>query len=381
MNSINQDKSFFYSLFFPRSTRLRVFYHISFWILFILLHNAYAIPTLASKAGDPRVSLASFLYFFKMIPEYYVCVGLYSFLSKHLKGLFLGFTLLVIVIVITHFFSLFIFLLIDNLLGLQHMPVRFQLVAGLYMDPFDPRSLNSWLVFLYDISEIELLLLPAAFKVAKYAVKESTLRQKLQNEALSMELRVLKTQINPHFVFNVLNAAYAKILPISEEAGAYLQKASEIMRFALYETNDEFIKLEKEISYLSQYVELESIRSNKRCKITFRQEGDISEKHMIPTLLLITLVENAFKHGVHATRHNSHVDIRISVDSDSLEFEIANSVPNQPAMRDRRSEKTGGIGLVNLEKRMKIYYPGKHQLIITEQDGEFKVLIRLPLNG
>lgn len=381
MNSINQDKSFVDSLFFPRSTRLRVFYHISFWILYILLHNAYAIPTLASKAGDPRVSLTGFLYFFKMIPEYYLCVALYSFLSKHLKGLLLGVTLLVVVIVVTHFFSLFLFLLIDNILGLEHMPARFQLIAGLYMDTFNPRNFNSWLVFLYDLSEIELLLLPAAFKVAKYAVKESTLRQKLQNEALSMELRVLKTQINPHFVFNVMNAAYAKILPISEEAGEYLQKASEIMRFALYETNDEFIKLEKEISYLTQYVELESIRSNKRCKITFRQEGDINEKHEIPTLLLITLVENAFKHGVHATRHNSHVDIRISIHSDLLEFEIANSIPNQPAMRNRHSEKAGGIGLSNLEKRMKIYYPGKHQLIKTQQGGEFKVLIRLPLKS
>ena len=379
MNSIKTNNSFVDNLLFPRTIKLRVFYHIGFWILYILLHNAYAIPTLASKAGDPRVSLVTFLYFFKIIPEYYLCIWLYNFLSQYIKGLRLVIVLLITIVLVKHFLSVLLFLWIDYVFGLEIMPARFQLIANLFLAPFKPLDINSWLVFVYDLSEIELLLLPVAFKVAKYAIKESTLRQKLQNESLSRELKLLKAQINPHFVFNIMNAAYAKILPISEEAGEYLQKASEIMRFALYETNDEFIKLDKEIAYLSQYVELEVIRSNNRCKVTFLQKGVISEKHQIPTLLLITLVENAFKHGVHATRHNSHVNIHISVSADTLEFKIANSIPNQPLLGDKRIENAGGIGLSNLEKRMKLYYINEYRFAKTVHEGEFEVTVVIPL--
>jgi two-component system LytT family sensor kinase len=194
-----------------------------------------------------------------------------------------------------------------------------------------------------------------------------------------MELKVPKSQINPHFVFNVLNAAYAKILPISEDAAEYLQKASEILRFSLYETNDEFIKLEKELSYLNQYVELESMRNNRRCKIDFVQEGEVRDAHQIPTLLLITLVENAFKYGVHATRHNSYVSIRICIVSDSLEFVIKNSKPDQPAIKSRNPNTTGGIGLANLNKRLEIYYPDHYLFRKTESEKEFMVTVKIPL--
>jgi len=190
---------------------------------------------------------------------------------------------------------------------------------------------------------------------------------------------VLKSQINPHFVFNVLNAAYAKILPISEDAAEYLQKASEILRFSLYETNDEFIKLEKELSYLNQYVELESMRNSRRCKINLEQEGEVREVHQIPTLLLITLVENAFKYGVHATRHYSYVSIRTCIVSDKLEFVIGNSKPEQPAIKSKNPQKTGGIGLANLNKRLQIYYPGDYLFEIKESEKEFLVTVKIPL--
>ncbi|GGC05465.1 hypothetical protein GCM10011325_35450 [Dyadobacter sediminis] len=249
----------------------------------------------------------------------------------------------------------------------------------MYLSPFNFQDINSWLVFTVDLSEAQFFILPVALKIVKYAAEENIIRQKVQNAALSMELKVLKSQINPHFVFNVLNAAYAKILPISEDAAEYLEKASEILRFSLYETTDEFIQLDKEISYLNRYVELETIRSQKRCKASIQQHGEICEQHSIPTLLLITLVENAFKHGVHATRHNSYVDIRIYILPDSLEFIIVNSKPQQPVMRSKKNDRSGGIGLVNLAKRMEIYYPGNHKFEKIDADGEFRVTLKLPL--
>lgn len=366
-------------LLFPRTQGLRVFYHICFWFLFTLLHYAYALPTLAQKAGDPSVTLAGFAYFMKTIPEYYLCVGIYNVLQKYISGFLLFFTLLLSAILLNHIVSILLFLWVDYAFGLENMPQRFRMFAGMYLAPFKFRDFNSWLVFTIDLSEAQFFILPVALKMAKYAAGENIMRQKLQNEALGMELKVLKSQINPHFVFNVLNAAYAKILPISEDAAEYLEKASEILRFSLYETNDEFIKLEKELSYLNRYVELETIRSQRRCKISLQQQGQIREHHNIPTLLLITLVENAFKHGVHATRHNSYVDIRIHILPDSLEFVIENSKPQQPVMRSKKNDRNGGIGLVNLAKRMEIYYPGNHKFEKVETDGAFKVRLKLPL--
>ncbi|MEO6286722.1 MAG: histidine kinase [Dyadobacter sp.] len=379
MDKIDNGNSFVVRLLFPRTPALRVFYHVCFWVLFLLLHYAYAIPTLASQVSDPRVTVSSFLYFSKVIPEYYLCVALFNLLRKYLKGVTLAIVLLLTIVVLKHMLSVLLFLFVDYAFDLKNMPERFKLVAGMYLSPFHILNLRSWLVFAYDISEIELLLLPAAFKVAKYAAIENILRQKLQNEALTMELKVLKSQINPHFVFNVLNAAYAKILPVAEDAAEYLQKASGILRFALYEANDEFIKLDKEIQYIKHYVELESIRSTRRCKIDLVQHGEIDDAHQIPTFLLITLVENAFKHGVHATRHNSYVDIHIGVTPELLEFSITNSKPNVPTMRKGNRETSGGIGLVNLKKRLEMYYPDNHLVEKTTTAEEYKVSIKLPL--
>lgn len=379
MKSINKNDSFVEKLLFPQTPGLRVLYHVCFWILFILLHYAYAIPTLARKVTDTSVTVAAFLYFLKVIPEYYLCVGLYYFLKKYIKGFFLFVVLLITAILLNHILVILLFFLVDHAFGLHNMPERFQLFATLYMTPFNFRELSSWLVFSNDLSEAQFFVLPVALKIAKYAASENIMKQKLQNEALSMELKVLKSQINPHFVFNVLNAAYAKILPISEDAAEYLQKASEILRFSLYETNDEFIKLEKELSYLNQYVELESMRNNRRCKISLVQEGEVFDKHQIPTLLLITLVENAFKYGVHATRHPSYVSIRSCIVSDQLEFIIQNSKPEQPSLKAKNPKKTGGIGLANLNKRLQIYYPGKYVFEIKDGEKDFLVNVKIPL--
>ncbi|KAA6438900.1 hypothetical protein FEM33_15120 [Dyadobacter flavalbus] len=379
MNSINQSESLTEKLLFPATPGRRVLYHISFWLLYILLHYAYAIPTLAQKASDSSVTFAGFLYFLKIVPEYYLCIGLYNIISKYVNGILLFIVLVIAAILLNYFSSKAVFLLVDEVFELKNMPPRFQMFASLYLSPFRFRELSSWLVFVNDLSEVQFFILPIALKMTKFAVRENMMRQKLQTDALSMELKVLKSQINPHFVFNVLNAAYAKILPISEDAAEYLQKASEILRFSLYETNDEFIKLEKELSYLNQYVELESIRSNRRCKIRMVQQGNVKEEYKIPTLLLITLVENAFKHGVHATRHNSYVDIQISIADDLLVFLILNSKPNQPAMRSKNVRSIGGIGLANLKKRMEIYYKSNSKFDKTETETEFKVSIELPL--
>ena len=376
MNNTAKKRSLIDKLLFPQTQGLRISYHVLFWVLFILLHYSYALPTLLRKTSDPTVTIASFFYFFKIIPEFYLCVGLYYLLRAHLRGFFLFLALFAFALVINHLFSVVLYMGVDRYLGLENMTERFRMFANLYLEPFNFRDPRAWLVFSNDVSEVQFFVLPASLKTVKYAANERIMRQKIQNDALRMELKALKSQINPHFVFNVLNAAYAKVLPVSEEAAEYLHKVSEILRFSLYEMNEEFTKLETELSYVKLYVELESIRNGGRCKINVEQQGEIEGVHRIPTVSLITLVENAFKHGVHSTRHESFVDIRINISGGMLKFDIVNSKPAQPL---RSKPGSGGIGLVNLERRLGIYYPGRYKFEKSETDGEFRVSVQMPV--
>lgn len=379
MKTINQNRSLLEKLFFPSTFGLRFFYHIAFWVLYLALHYSYALPTLFRNLPDSTVSLSAFLYFSKVIPEYYLCIWLFYALNKHVEGFLKFFIAILVAVFLNHIFSTLIFRWTDYLYGLKNLPSRFQIYARLYITPFRVDDIKSWLVLANDLSEIQFFMVPVTLKMAKYALQESMMRQRVQNEALRMELIILKAQINPHFVFNVLNAAYAKILPVSEDAADYLQKASNILRFSLYEATDEFIQLKKELSYVSQYVELESIRNNRRCKIAFVQQGQLKDEYKIPTLLLITLVENAFKHGVHATRSNSYVYIHTEITADTLQFSVVNSQPNKLLLKKNQTERVGGVGLNNLQKRMQLYYKDDFTFEAGVNDQEFKVMIKLPL--
>jgi len=312
----------------------------------------------------------------KIIPQYYLCVGLYYLFRNHIKGFFLFLALFISALVINHFFSVMYYTGVDHFFGLEKMSDRFRIFANMYLAPFNFRDPTSWLVISNDISDVQFFVLPSALKTAKYAANERIIRQKIEDDARSMELKALKSQINPHFVFNVLNAAYAKVLPVSEDGAEYLQKVSEILRFSLYEMNDEFIKLKTELAYMNLYVELEPVRSNRRCHINVEQHGEIKDTYRVPTVSLITLVENAFKHGVHSTRHDSFVDIQINVSAGLLNFEISNSKPSQPL---RRRSESGGIGLVNLERRLGIYYPDRYKFEKVETENEFSIFVQIPV--
>ncbi len=375
-NDITKRGSLIERLLFPRTQKLRISYHVLFWVLFILLHYSYALPTILKKNADPTVTIASFCYFLKIVPEYYICVGFYYLLRNYVKGFLLFLVLFIFALVINHMFSVALYRGVDYYLGLENMTERYRMFANMYLAPFNLRDPNTWLVISSDISEVQFFILPAALKTAKFAANERFIRQKIEDDARNMELKALKSQINPHFVFNVLNAAYAKVLPVSEDAAEYLQKVSEILRFSLYEMNDEFIKLETELAYMNLYIELESMRSNRRCHINVEQHGEIKDTHRVPTVSLITLVENAFKHGVHSTRHDSFVDVQVNVSAGLLTFEIVNSKPSQPL---RSKSGSGGIGLANLERRLGIYYPGRYKLEKSETESEFYVSVQIPV--
>lgn len=204
-----------------------------------------------------------------------------------------------------------------------------------------------------------------------------------QNRALRLEMNLLRAQINPHFIFNTLNNIYS----IVEEKDAYaadiLLKFGDIMRYALHKTDNNFISLQQEIEVLNEYIELERIRhdASAPARITFDVSGQTRDL-VVPPLLLITLVENAFEHGTHATIGPSWVQVRLETDGQRIRFEVSNSKPPVSPVRPTRQKiNVHRVGLANIRRRLDLLYPARHKLTITDTPDLYTITITLMKHG
>lgn len=197
--------------------------------------------------------------------------------------------------------------------------------------------------------------------------------QKIMVEKLNAEVNFLRAQVNPHFLFNILNNLYALTLKKSELAPDVVLKLSEMMEYMLYDSTDARVLLEKEIAYLNNYIELERLRLSSRSVITLIVEGEMTSYTIAP-LLLLPLVENAFKHGVSKQTENSWLNARIKINKSTLTVLIENGKPSAVAGKSK-----GGIGLSNLQKRLELLYPGRHTLEFEQKTDAFlaKLVIEL----
>jgi len=201
-------------------------------------------------------------------------------------------------------------------------------------------------------------------------------KQVLLTQTMQSELRFLKSQINPHFLFNTLNNLYALTLKKSDKAPEIVLKLAEIMRYMLYECNERRVLLSKEIHYLYNYLDLERLRQPKDADIRFVVEGHVSEQ-MVAPLMFVPFVENSFKHGLNHATAGGYVRIRLSVQGEDAEFFIENSkVAQMPRPSHPRS---GGIGLANVKQRLQILYPDSHDLEIIDEPNRYAVTLRLKM--
>lgn len=196
----------------------------------------------------------------------------------------------------------------------------------------------------------------------------------LKEQQLMTELNYLKAQLQPHFFFNTLNNIYALALRQSKETAPLVATLSEMMRYILYESNRGLVLLKKEIGFINNYVEVEHIRYRSVIQITFDAQG-IDEHTLISPLLLLPLIENAFKHGVQEETSSGFVQIVICQTETELILEVNNSIALSTIKR------TGGIGLTNLKKRLEILYPGNYKLDIKNDGKIYQVLLTLLING
>jgi two-component system LytT family sensor kinase len=198
-------------------------------------------------------------------------------------------------------------------------------------------------------------------------------------QKLEAETNFLKTQINPHFLFNTLNNIYSLTLSGSPDAAPITRQLKALITYMLQECTKDKVALSGEIEFLKNYISLEQLRNKQeQIDISLNIKGDPADKQIAP-LLLINFIENAFKHGVKAGIDNAFVKIDLLVMDNTLALDIVNSKPEAHSDQTKAVQQTGGIGIQNVKRRLNILYPHKHRLRIIESKNEFSVYLSIHL--
>jgi len=252
--------------------------------------------------------------------------------------------------------------------------------SGFYIVLFD-----SWIdyVFLgyyfiayYSFWDILLYFIVFIFTTSLFRLARGWFRlQEIEKEKTISELKALKSQINPHFLFNSLNSIYSLARKNSTKTPDKIVQLSDLMRHIIYESNVEFILLEKEVEMVKNYIELQNLRTTEKDKINLKIIGDIKDKKIAP-LVFLPFVENSFKHGLKGSAKNIFVEIKIEVLGSILNFEIENS---KGKVLDFIDSKYKGIGIENVSKRLELIYPNQHSLKISDNEDTFKVFLQVQL--
>lgn len=327
----------------------RVLSHVLFWVLyivfFILQFGLFSENANYSNLGISMVSssvvdiLAAYFTVYYLLPQ---------FLLKK-KYLLFG---------VTFIASAAIAILLQRAILLE--------LVYPYLYP-DSASANSpfWRInpFYSFINVYTVVAFFATIKLLKYWYQNQQYKLELENKNKSSELALLRTQLNPHFLFNTLNNIDSLIHSNQEKASDAIIKLSDILRFMIYDTKDA-ISLNKEIEYLKNYIALQKLRLKDPDFVEFKIEGDFTDKSIAP-MLFIPFVENAFKHGLKKVESPGIV-IHLKCNKDSVLFKVSNKYNDDIEFS---KDKTAGIGLANTKRRLELLYPDKYDFSIKKQDG------------
>jgi Putative regulator of cell autolysis len=194
-----------------------------------------------------------------------------------------------------------------------------------------------------------------------------------ESEKLSAQIASLKSQINPHFLFNTLNNIYATAIDTSPKAADMVDKLSEIMRYTMKDIQQDFVLLEDEINYINNFIELQKLRLDRSVKLEYYSPEDIPSLQIAP-MLLIPFIENAFKHGV-----NSEQKSRIKIEISMIKTEFQLRVVNNKVKAQTDISEGSGLGIENAKHRLNLIYPSKHLLVIHDTEKEFSVSLHINL--
>ena len=234
---------------------------------------------------------------------------------------------------------------------------------------------NFWQITLFHLSFWVLTTLLKLSKAWFMVLETQNRLHQLEKEKLDTELQALKSQINPHFLFNSLNNVYALALDRDPGTPEVILRLSAIMRYMLYESNEPSVALTKELQYIEDYVAMQKLRLPAEAAVRMSVSGDEGALRIAP-LLLLPLVENAFKHGAKGATKAPFVDITIKIEGNQMTVNINN---NKGIVDEVEQGRYGGLGLQNVRRRLQLLYPDRHELVINEQADMFGVSLKIEL--
>ncbi|WP_318343072.1 sensor histidine kinase [Flagellimonas baculiformis] len=239
------------------------------------------------------------------------------------------------------------------------------------MDRFVPPENRHTILFFVNILNLSAPFFVSAFlRVYLEWKRNEDSRKKVENEKVNSELQFLKTQLNPHFLFNSLNAIYSLAVKNSNMTSEAIISLSELMRYMLYEADKEMVPLTKELEYIKNYVQLQRLRLSDSANVNLRISGDDKNKQ-IPPLLFISFIENAFKYGTDY-QGKTYVSINFLIEDGSISFRVENKIGSH-----RKNDKSSGVGLENIKNRLKLLFPDSHNLLITDDGKNYCVDLNL----
>ena len=227
------------------------------------------------------------------------------------------------------------------------------------------------------VSKAVLFLSPAALLFTYRMFKEQQNLIKLREQKRTAELSALKNQLNPHFLFNTLNNLYALALEGSKKTPEVIERLSEILDYMLYGCKENYVAISKEITLIENYLALEKVRYGKRVNISFEKNASPSVR--IAPLLLLTFIENAFKHGVSQELEVAQIHISLATDDKMIIFKINNTKPQM--VTSDVSTSTEAVGLANVKKQLELLYAQRHELTIEDHLETYSVSLKIPIHG
>lgn len=219
------------------------------------------------------------------------------------------------------------------------------------------------------------ILMFTGFKYLKIGTKQQFQLQNEENRRIKAELDLLKSQLNPHFMFNTLNNIYSLILDKDDRASEVVLKLSDLMRYLLDTSKQKFVALNDEFDFIKNYISLEEIRLLGSCKVNLFAEGDLSAKKIAP-MMFIPFVENCFKHGIGMNSSNNFININLKAFEKKILLTTENMIVYNKKQLQIKKEKTG---LENIKRRLEQIYPNRYKLNIFEEDNIYKVNFELEL--
>ncbi|MCP9750712.1 sensor histidine kinase [Ferruginibacter sp. HRS2-29] len=338
--------------------------HIGYWVLYLLLIYIFAtfIRLNAQKAIGNNFNFM--LEFFKAMGSLAVLPAVISFYTFY-NTLFNRF--LARRRIGTLCIAAFITILASGLAG--------ALTINFAQGKFHIRSYDIWplLQIILFMSVLALIhgIIALVMRGFTHWYNDIRVKEELEQKNLQSELALVKSQLNPHFLFNTINNIDVLIEKDQQKASEYLNKLSDILRFLLYETSAETVPLQKELDYISKYIDLQKIRYSNTNFVQYNVQGNPGN-HRIATMLFIPFIENAFKHSVQRKKEAS-IKIRISITNDTISFFCINHFTDMPLL----VEEAGGLGNDLIQKRLSLLYPQKHELSISKETDLYKVQLTI----